>query len=242
MCVNAPVADLLRSPDGRRDRQLLMGDEVRSLQSGDGFHYVQSVKDSYIGYVDDGLISQQNAPTHMVASRATHAYSTESFKSSERHALSFGARVHVVDERKKFFETSVGFIPKKHLRPIEQRFSDPVTIAQIFFGTPYLWGGNSSAGIDCSGLVQAALLACGEACAGDSGDQEQMIGAQIALDAPYLRGDLLFWKGHVAMMVDAETLIHANAHHMATVYESVVAAITRIEVQGDGAVTTRRRL
>ena len=219
-----------------------MGDEVRSLQNRDGFHYVQSVKDSYIGYVADGLIAEQNAATHMVASRATHAYSTESFKSPERYALSFGVRVRVVDERKKFFETSVGFIPKKHLRPIEQRFSDPVTIAQIFFGTPYLWGGNSSAGIDCSGLVQAALLACGEACAGDSGDQERMIGAQIALDAPYLRGDLLFWRGHVAMIVDAETLIHANAHHMATAYESVAAAITRIEVQGDGPVTTRRRL
>ena len=241
LCVNAPVVDLLRIPDGRRDRQLLMGDEVRLLQLGDGFHYVQSVKDSYIGYVAEVLIAEQHAPTHMVASRATHVYSTENFKSSERHALSFGTRVQVVDERKTFFETSVGFIPKKHLRPIEQRFSDPVTIAQLFFGTPYLWGGNSSAGIDCSGLIQAALLACGEACAGDSGDQERMVGEQIALDAPYLRGDLLFWKGHVAMMVDAETLIHANVHHMATVYENVAAAIARIKAQGDGLVTTRRR-
>jgi cell wall-associated NlpC family hydrolase len=132
-------------------------------------------------------------------------------------------------------------VPKPHLRPISHPFRDPVTVAQLFFGTPYLWGGNSAFGIDCSGLVQAALLACGIACPGDS-DLQAALGNTVPDDAPMLRGDLIFWKGHVAMVVDDQTLIHANAHHMAVAYEPIDAAIARIKAQGGGTVTGRRRL
>ena len=126
------------------------------------------------------------------------------------------------------------------MRGLERPFSDPATVAQLHFGVPYLWGGNSTLGIDCSGLVAAALRACDIACPADSDMQQQVLGRPF--EGEYERGDLLFWKGHVGMMVDPETLIHANAHHMATAYEPIERAILRIAAQGDGPVIARRRL
>ena len=156
--------------------------------------------------------------------------------------LCFGAQVRVVVERHKMFETDVGFIPKKHLRPVDRPFADPVTVAQLFFGAPYLWGGNSRLGIDCSGLVQAGLMACGIFCPGDSDLQMADVGEALDSDAPLQRGDLLFWKGHVGIMVDADVMLHANAHHMAVAYEPLAAATIRIEAQGDGACLMRKRV
>ena len=115
-------------------------------------------------------------------------------------------------------------------------------MAQLHFGVPYLWGGNSIWGIDCSGLVQAAMLAVGKPCPGDSDQQEAALGDALMPDAALMRGDLVFWKGHVGMMVDADTMIHANAHHMAVAYEPIRSATLRVEAQGDGPVTARRRL
>jgi hypothetical protein len=179
----------------------------------------------------------------MVAVRGTHLYPAPDIKREPLAALSFGARFRIVSETDRFMETAAGtFLPKSHLRPLERPFRDPVTVAQLFFGTPYLWGGNSGTGIDCSGLVQAALLAAGHACPGDSDLQEMAVGEPLAPGVPPERGDLYFWKGHVAMAVDGETLIHANAHHMAVAYEPIAAAIARIAAQGGGAVTLRRRL
>jgi cell wall-associated NlpC family hydrolase len=146
----------------------------------------------------------------------------------------------VIDERRKFFETNIGFVPKSHLREADRHFSDPVTVAQLHFGVPYLWGGNSSRGIDCSGLIAAGLTACDIPCLGDSDLQRDTLGASFI--GPYRRGDLVFWDGHVGMMVDEETLIHANAHHMATAYEPVERAILRIAAQDGGPVLTRKRI
>jgi len=161
-------------------------------------------------------------------------------KSGDLMHLPFGARVTVLDERQKFFETNVGFVPKKHLRPLDRPFTDPATIAQMHFGVPYLWGGDSTLGIDCSGLVAAALRACAIVCPDDSGPQKDQLGSDAT--GGYRRGDLLFWNGHVGMMVDSDTMIHANAHHMATVYEPIENAILRIRAQGDGDVTAHKRL
>lgn len=234
-----PVVDLCATPGGKRDRQLLLGAAVTVFEYFEGHAFVQAA-DGYVGYVAVAALGALTQPTHRVATFATHAYETESFKARDLVALPFGTRVSVTDERQKFFETDQGFIPKKHLRPLETPFADPATIAQIHFGVPYLWGGNSTRGIDCSGVIAAALRACDIPCPADSDMQRDGLG-QAVTDTPQ-RGDLVFWKGHVAMMVDTETMIHANAHHMACVYEPLTQATIRIAAQGDGPVLVRKRL
>lgn len=236
------IVDLCDQPGGKRDRQLLMGSSVTVYERRDGYAFIQSKKDGYVGYVAQSALVGHADATHRVATPATHAYATESFKAKDLLYLPFGAEVTVIDERHKFFETPHGFIPKKHLRPLGQVFQDPATVAQLFFGVPYLWGGNSTRGVDCSGLVQAAFQACGHLCPGDSDMQRDGLGERLPDDAPLRRGDLVFWKGHVAMMVDHETMIHANAHHMAVVYEGLAQATLRINAQGDGDVLARRRV
>lgn len=235
------VVDLCAAPQGKRDRQLLLGAAVVVYERCDGWAFVQAKRDGYVGYVPESALTAPAQPTHRVGTLATHAFEGESFKSRDLLHLPFGVEVTVIDERHKMFETSFGFVPKKHLRPLAQPFSDPATVAQLFFGTPYLWGGNSSQGIDCSGLVQTAYQACGHLCQGDSDMQMDGFGGSIPDGEPLQRGDLVFWKGHVAMMVDETTLIHANAHHMATVYEGLEQATLRIKAQGDGAVLARKR-
>lgn len=240
--VTAPLTDLRAAPGGARDRQLLMGWPVRVLERRDGWAFMQSGRDGYVGYVPAQDVGDWSAPTHTIGVRASHLYPAPEVKAEAGAAMSFGAAVTIVDERRTFMETDTGhFIPKAHLRLIDRPFSDPATVAQLFFGAPYLWGGNSAAGIDCSGLVQAAMLACGRSCPGDS-DLQSMAGIDVADLESLQRGDLVFWAGHVAMMVEPGVLIHANAHHMAVAYEPLDKAIARIDAQGGGAVTALRRI
>lgn len=241
--VATTLANLHRSPDGPRERQLLFGDRFDVLEDRDGWSFGQSEKDGYVGYIASMLLEEGPAPTHWVMTPASHIYTQEDIKSAEVMRLNFGAQVTVVHEVKKFFQTDNGlFIPKQHLRPIGNHFSDPASVAQLFFGVPYLWGGNSSTGIDCSGLVQAALLACGIPCPADSDMQKSLLGEELPEGAVLQRGDLIFWRGHVSMMVDEETMIHTNAHAMSTTYEPVEKAIRRIDAQGEGPVIARKRL
>ncbi|QFT58467.1 Dipeptidyl-peptidase 6 [Sulfitobacter sp. THAF37] len=238
--ITVPVADLCRSPGGPRDRQLLFGDSLTQLgPDTGGYTYVQAEKDGYCGHIRTDALGKAQVGTHWVIAPATHIYSDATFKSPEICSLSFGSRVTVTGTTENYAVTPEGFIPLKHLREKTQHFDDPAAVAALFLGTPYLWGGNSRWGIDCSGLVQAALLACGVPCPGDS-DQQLILG-DVA-KPPYRRNDLLFWKGHVALVSDPETLIHANAHTMLTVHEPISEAILRIGKQGDGPVTAHRRL
>jgi cell wall-associated NlpC family hydrolase len=139
-----------------------------------------------------------------------------------------------------FAETPQGFVPRTHLRPLGDWAADPATVAESLLGTPYLWGGNSRAGMDCSGLVQLAFHACGRACPADS-DLQQAVGAALPEDVPPRRNDLLFWKGHVALVLDSSRLIHANGHSMSVVTEGIAECFARIAAQGGGPVTARRR-
>ncbi len=241
--IGVPVANLWRTPGDARDRQLLFGEQVIVYEARDGFAFVEAKRDGYVGYVEAGALGDPGDATHIVSVPATHLYPAPDMKRTEVMPLSFGARLRIVSASGAFFETDQGyFVPKPHIRPANRPFTDPTTVAQLFFGTPYLWGGNAVWGLDCSGLVQAAHLACHIPCPGDSDMQMASLGEPFGDNVPLQRGDMLFWDGHVALAVDANTLIHANAHHMAVAYEPALEAITRIEEGGDGPVIGRKRL
>ncbi len=237
-----PVADLRAAPDGPRDRQLTLGACVTVYDRTAGWAFVQAQADGYVGYVVEAAIGPPSMPTHVVRSRATHAYTDPDIKSAESMGIPFGARLSVSDILDAFAKTPQGYVPTSHLRPVTDRETDLVAVAERLIGTPYLWGGNTGWGLDCSALVQAALLACGHHCPGDSDLQEAALGTTMPPGTAPARGDLLFWKGHVAWVADSQTLLHANAHHMAVAYEPISAAIARIEQAGDGPVTRHARL
>ncbi|PIE12021.1 MAG: NLP/P60 hydrolase [Rhodobacterales bacterium] len=240
--VHVPVTDLLRAPGGARDRQLLLGAPLTVYETYEGWSFVQA-EDDYVGYVSaDSLGAAIQQPTHTVATAATHAYTAPDLKSHERAALPHGARLAVEGINDTWAATPMGHVPVSHLVPLAHRASDPVEVALLYLGTPYLWGGNSIWGIDCSGLVQAACRACGISCPGDSDMQEAELGERLPDGAPLQRGDIVFWRGHVGIMEDDRTLLHANAHAMAVAREDFAGACQRIADQGDGPVTSRRRI
>lgn len=238
--ISAPLANLLTRPDGPRDRQLLYGDAVTVIDRDQGFAFLQAAKDGFCGWVAEAAIGPATTPTHRVATPATHLYSGPKVQVPEKHPLYLNARVTVTGTDGKWAITPDGFIPATHLLPIGTLASDHVAIAELLLHAPYLWGGNSAAGIDCSGLAQAALLAAGIPCPGDS-DLQQSVGQPIPENEPGQRGDLIFWKGHVALLTAPDRMIHANGKTMSVAYEGLSDAISRIEAQGEGPVIARRR-
>lgn len=240
--VAVPLCDLLVRPDGPRDRQVILGDRLVVLERRDRHAFVQAEKDGFCGYVALDALGPDVTMTHWVAAPATHLYVTPTIKRREVASLTLGAKLTVVGEEGRFALTSAGlYVPHVHLRPLGAQLDDPAAVAEMFLGTPYLWGGNSRAGIDCSGLVQAALLACGIPCRGDSDQQWDMVGRRLADGEPTERGDLFFWQGHVAMAVDDARMIHANAFRMAVTHEGIAEAQERIRAQEGEVFLGRRR-
>jgi cell wall-associated NlpC family hydrolase len=240
--VVAPVADLLREPDGALDCQLLFGAEFLVLEDRDGWSFGQAVRDGYVGYVRSDQLQQAVAVSHKITALASHVYSAADMKSDAVKTLPFGARLRGQIEGDFLGLSGGGFVPVQHIKPIGEIEPDFVARFESFLGIPYLWGGNSTWGMDCSGALQLALHAAGRDCPRDTDMQVLELGNKLADDAPLKRGDLIFWQRHVGVMLDPETLIHANAHHMAVAVEPLGRAIKRIEMAGDGSVTARRRL
>jgi len=235
-----PLTDLLRYPNGARERQLWLGETFTVIDQNDGHAFGFAAKDGYCGWLPETALADTPATTHWVAAPASHLYPDPRVQTRELAALPMGARLHVLDQDAKWTKTNLGYLPTPHLRGLDDWLTDPTTVAESLLGTPYLWGGNSRAGIDCSGLVQLAFHACGLPCRGDS-DLQETLGHPLPDDAPPERGDLIFWRGHVAIVTDPETLLHANGHSMSVAFEPIKACITRIQQQDGGPVTHRRR-
>ncbi len=242
MMIQQPMANITMAPRGARASQLLFGETFLVLESYDGFSFGQAERDGQVGYVLSGALGAPEAPTHWVAAPATHLYPKPDVKSPPDVSVYFGSQVRAVEETENHIRIHTGhFIPRPHVQPIKARFSDVVGVADYFLGSPYLWGGNSRWGIDCSGLVQMALLACGMDCPRDS-DQQMVLGREVQDGEPLQRGDLVFWKGHVGFLANQDMLLHANATHMAVAYEPFEEAVARIAAKGEGPVVSKRRL
>lgn len=239
--VVAPVADLSPAPGALRDRQLQFGAEVLVIDPGTEAAFVQAQADGYCGWVATEALGAPVPATHAVRAAATHVYREASIKRGEVMALGLGARLAVLETLGVFARTPGGFVPAQHIRPLDAPEADPVAVAEQLLGTPYLWGGNSRAGIDCSGLVQLALAQCGLGVPGDSDLQRAAFGPFLPEAEPTLRGDLFFWRGHVAMACDGATLIHANGHTMSVAHEPIAACLARIEAAGDSPWFGRKR-
>lgn len=239
--VTVPVTDLLGAPGGARARQVLLGAAVTVIDRDQGHAFVQVQRDGYCGWVADTAVGGGPEPTHWVVAPATHLYTEPSVQAKETLALSIGSRLAVTGSWGAWANTPYGFVSTRHIRPLDQFAPDPATVAESLLGTPYLWGGNSRFGVDCSGLVQLALQAAGREFPGDS-DLQMAMGRGLQPNEQLKRGDLVFWKGHVAMVVNKDTLIHANGHTMAVSYEGISEAINRISAGGGGLVQARQRV
>lgn len=235
-----PLAELMKSPAGARDRQLWLGEGFTVVDTEGDMAFGFAEKDGFCGWLPQSALADSPPPTHWVASPGTHLYPEPRSAAREVAALPMGARLAVLGQVGKFLETTQGFVPARHLRALGDWLSDPVAVAEMLLHTPYLWGGNSRAGIDCSGLVQLAFYACGRMVPGDSDLQQSALPSITAAQAR--RGDLVFWKGHAAILTAPDRIIHANGFTMSVAFEGLAEAIARIAAQGEGAPTGWRRV
>jgi cell wall-associated NlpC family hydrolase len=248
MRVVAASAPLRRAPqaDASLETEALFGESVTVYDESDGWAWAQLERDQYVGYLPAAALGAPSGPTHRVAALRTHAYPDPTIKAPPKMALSFGAQLTIVGQEGDFSVSEEWlYLWSRSLAEVSAREPDAVAVAERFLETPYLWGGRTSEGIDCSGLVQTALMTAGITSPRDSDMMEAGLGEAIAIDdpnAPLARGDLIFWKGHVGIMRDSLTLLHANGWHMKTVSEPLAQARERIAANGGGDVTSVRRL
>ncbi len=247
-----PVGDMFDKPNGGLVRQILFGEGFLCdlTTARDGWVFGTRAEDGYAGYIRQESLSAWVAPNAQVGLGGAHVYSKAEVKTLPVALLPFQAKICVSDDKSDgdFAElTTGGFIPHSQILNTQKSpaQNDYVSMAEMFLNTPYLWGGESQFGMDCSGLVYRALRGVGLECPADSTPQQglgQEIPADNTLTQNLIRGDLIFWHGHVGMMRDSQTLLHANAHHMRTVAEPLAQVITRIQADTNDTPLTHRRL
>jgi cell wall-associated NlpC family hydrolase len=233
------------SSDAMLSTQALKGERVTIYdRNGEGFAWGQLNSDGYVGWLPDRALAKPGAaPTHKITALRTFAFPGPSIKLPPVDTLVMGSLVTVLREDGAFAVTRDGcYLPRQHIGVIDANADDFVAVAERFVGTPYLWGGKTSLGIDCSGLVQVSLTAAGTGCPRDSDMQQDGLGRTLepAESKKLQRGDLIFWNGHVAIARDADTIVHANAHHMATVIETTRQAVARIKAAGSEISAIKR--
>ncbi len=245
--ISEALAPLRNAPssDAELATQALKGERVTIYdRNGEGFAWGQLNSDGYVGWLPDRALAKPGAaPTHKVTALRTFAFPGPSIKLPPVDTLLMGTAITVTREDGAFAVTREGlYLPRQHVGSLDEMAADFVAVAERFVGTPYLWGGKSSLGIDCSGLVQVSLNAAGTGCPRDSDMQRDGLGRALdpAESKKLQRGDLIFWNGHVAIVRDADTIVHANAHHMATVVENTRDAIARIKAAS--GITAIKRL
>jgi cell wall-associated NlpC family hydrolase len=251
-CASAPLRRAPRN-DAPLDTEVLMGEQVTVYDIQDGWAWVQLQRDGYVGYMPDVALSRGTGiATHEVIVPRTFTYPGPSMKLPPVEALSLGCSLEIIEISGDFARTRQGLhLWARHLSEVKIHALDFVMIAECFLNIPYLWGGKTSLGLDCSGLTQISLAAAGIAAPRDSDQQEGALGATVPIAADISglrRGDLVFWQGHVGIMRDAQTLLHANGHHMMVVSEPLSDAVDRISQRtqsagtGAGQITSVRRL
>lgn len=249
--IAVPVADVLKAarPDSGINTQFLFGDDVLVFEAAGGFAWVQAERDGYVGYVrKDDIAERSGEPTHIVSVPRTFLYPGPDLRFPRAGELSMGSAVTVTggaETRGTQYAVLAGgqAVIANHLMPVADRAADYVAVAETFLGTPYLWGGVSGFGIDCSGLVQLSMRMAGRDVLRDSDMQAAALGVPFdpGVDFSGLRrGDLVFWKGHVAIMTDGENMIHANGHTMLVSREGLREAIDRIGYLYGGPTGFRR--
>lgn len=239
-----PVVALRRAPshDARLDSEVIFGERVIVYETTDeGWAWGQLEADGYVGWLSANALGKPGpAPTHKVCVPRTLCFPAADIKLPPLASLPMGARLAIMRHDDRFVITGSGWhVPRGHVAPLKERASDFVAVAESFHGAPYLWGGKTSLGIDCSGLVQTALQAAGIACPRDSDMQELALGKLVSTKE-LRRGDLIFWKGHVAIALDAESVVHANAHHMMVATEPAEQAFARIKALGSDITSIKR--
>jgi hypothetical protein len=226
------------SDEAAQDSELLFGDSFTVYDRAKGWSWGQAGSDGYVGYVEDGALTDPFVAQSRVTALMAPAFIGPDFKRAVQDILPMNAAVNVLGAVDDYVEIESGlFLHRKHLAPLTT--DDFVTVAECFEGTAYVWGGKTYAGLDCSGLIQTALHAVGKLCPRDTDMQERELGAPV--ERAQQRGDLVFWKGHVGVMLDATRLLHANAFHMVTTIEPLDKAVARI-AKVAGPITSVRRL